>query len=784
MMAGIESIIEEIELLQSSQLFSECINLSEKMILEYPMNWLGYWYLGNSYKNVGDYAQAVIIYKKLEIKFPEQYQGLEGQLKICEIIADWNKAINISNEMIALFPQYWLGYWCLGQAYIHLNFYSHAEETFQTLKNVLPSMHTGIEGLLQVSQKEHDWEKTERLAQEMISNHGDNWQGYWYLGQANLGLGNYTEAESSFLSSLEKFPNNQQSYEGLLNIYLAKRKWHKVISISEKMIFHYPKFWLGHWNLGQAYIHLENYKKANIAFEKLKTVLPNVHVGIEGLLQVAEAESAWEKSITLSEEMVDKYPENWWGYWYLGQAYWSLKDTVNAEKIFNLMDEKFVNNTANFINWANNVRLESSAFRDIWFARLVRFNQIYLIKPNDLDIIVEYVKLLLSTEHFEKSEKIINHSLDIYPNAFELLKQKTILSHHKRQWEEVKSRFEDLIIKHPDTNDDTWFYYIRALSQLNLFDEFKAAYHLYNTKRYYSLPNKFLDDFQANLLLRNYDDLNRASCVSVGVDNNKLNNLLNVNTFKIEKFINNPSNEIMIISFVGYNYFPVEQFDADAFIKTQIFNKNARNSTHVWKGMAKYTKQFNFLLVNDYASSYFQFNFDEVYSRIIQEIESSHPKYIICIGSSAGGFASILFGQKLRADVVFSFMPRTQAFVYEGSKTYHRYLQESFKFFEPSYIDIGFLQYKWNGLIPKTYVVTCDNEPSDGLSVSNLDTNDENLSVSLLYGDHHAAIEYLGAKNVFNKITNYLEQESKNKFKLPLQRDLFSDFIGYKCNLN
>ncbi|MGM8891066.1 hypothetical protein ACS8FA_09485 [Psychrobacter sp. 1Y1] len=167
--------------------------------------------------------------------------------------------------------------------------------------------------------------------------------------------------------------------------------------------------------------------------------------------------------------------------------------------------------------------------------------------------------------------------------------------------------------------------------------------------------------------------------------------------------------------------------------------------------------------------------------KIENSIKSIDHKYLVCIGSSAGAFSSIMIGQSLKADIVFAFMTRTQAF-FSRSHEFYRDLQISTKLFKPKDIDIGYIQYKDKGFYPKIYMTLCENEPLDMMSTYSLNKKDPNLHITYCHSDVHNVMKYLGAKNVYREITKVVEKELMNKFKLPMQKNIFAHLEGYNYN--
>ncbi|MEN8625336.1 polysaccharide pyruvyl transferase family protein [Psychrobacter proteolyticus] len=175
---------------------------------KFPDMWHSYWWLGQAYKNLGKYKEAVVQFNILLDRFPKKHQGLEGLVNVSQHRKHWNKVIERALVFQSKFPTLWHSYWWLGQAYKNTAQYDKANVQFDLLMLKFPKRHQGLKGQITVYQSLNDWEKVVELAQKLIALYPDLWIGYWYLGEAYFNMKRYDAALEPLEILQEKSPSH------------------------------------------------------------------------------------------------------------------------------------------------------------------------------------------------------------------------------------------------------------------------------------------------------------------------------------------------------------------------------------------------------------------------------------------------------------------------------------------------------------------------------------------------------------------------------------------------
>lgn len=132
------------------------------------------------------------------------------------------------------------------------------------------------------------------------------------------------------------------------------------------------------------------------------------------------------------------------------------------------------------------------------------------------------------------------------------------------------------------------------------------------------------------------------------------------------------------------------------------------------------------------------------------------------IGASAGGFAALMFGQLLSADIVYTQAPQILAFT-NYSTHFNKALEIEYNLTAGKYTDIAYLQQRNNGFIPNTYINACENNGTDVYALSMLNQQDSNLHIRLYSGDTHSVHQVIGKSAMFRELCNIIDTTPTKK---------------------
>ena len=311
---------------------------------KFPDMWHSYWWIGQNYKNLGQYEQAEAEFGRFMEKFPTMHQGLEGMVNVAQHQKDWQKTVERATIFQEKFPNLWHSYWWLGQAHKNLHQYKQAQGQFTQLADKFPAMHHGYQGLIEVAQQQQDWQQVIKHTKTLQAKFPNMWQGYWWQGHAYKNLRQYEQAEQQFSLLIEKFPQMHQGYEGIVNI--AQHQGDQKVIIERATAFRekFPHMWQSYWWVGQSYKNQYQYAPAYAEFEKLIELSPRIHQGLEGLINVSQHENDWQKTAELSKQFIEQFPHMWQGYWWLGHAHKNLAEYEQAEQQFAHLMKAFPQN--------------------------------------------------------------------------------------------------------------------------------------------------------------------------------------------------------------------------------------------------------------------------------------------------------------------------------------------------------------------------------------------------------------------------------------------------------
>ena len=219
-------------------------------------------------------------------------------------------------------------------------------------------------------------------------------------------------------------------------------------------------------------------------------------------------------------------------------------------------------------------------------------------------------------------------------------------------------------------------------------------------------------------------------------------------TKNLKYIINDLKNNNIIITFAAFNTFYVNNHYSK--YKTDNLEKLTPPEFLFYNTFSKILK-YNYIFVTDKFQLWYSINYNEILLEI-QEILNKflNPK-IICIGSSAGGFGSLLYGNTLKSVLTISIVPQTMRFKYFMNE----YRNEMVKKFDLINIPNNNLK-NIQPFNSKIFIIV-GKLNDDLVQINNLDHNDKNLEIMFLDYNSHDIIDLYGKKNFIEYILKLIE---------------------------
>lgn len=334
----------KITIAQAQNQWQRVLDLAIELVDKFPNSWVGYWFVGQAHKNLGQYEQAQVVFSELQTRFSAHHSGWEGVVNIAQHQANWQEVIRASEDFRLHFPNMWQSYWWAGQAHKNLGQYDLALAQFQELQARFPYSHLGFEGGVLIAQHQQNWTQVITLGQPFIQRFPNLWQGYWLVGQAHKNLGQYDLALANFQEIQTRLPNQHQGWEGVVNIAQHQQDFPAIIQAAQQFQQHFPHLWQGWWWMGHAYKNSFQYEAAEHAFQTLIEQFPHMHQGYEGMVNVSEHQQNWATVLQRALIFRQHFPHLWHSYYWEGRAYREQAQYEQAERIYREMMIQFPNN--------------------------------------------------------------------------------------------------------------------------------------------------------------------------------------------------------------------------------------------------------------------------------------------------------------------------------------------------------------------------------------------------------------------------------------------------------
>lgn len=746
--------------------------------LYYPYLWLGH-----AYKELAEYKKSKYYFNILVNQFPDEIFGLEGLALVALEEKDWCSQIKYANLFQEKFPDLYHSYLWLGHAHKEIGEYQLAEYWFNVMEQKFSNQVFGLEGLYLVAEHQKNWALCFERACQFQEKFPDNIMSYKWIWIYYNNMEEYNNADKQAELIRAKFPD--MGHFGLYEELYRKNNLKEAIKIRKPAFtkdgsksVEYIILLLKHQLYIQAETYIQEWQNFEIKSKRLRYYL------LQAQALICQSSRNFKEAYRLFQEALS-YKEIMGSYYVniilsAAETYKQLKLYDEYAELIDGLISSFSFREDVYLTWAN-IAINGKSLYVGCGLKAERLQQALKKLPYSQVLNIQYIDTLMSIGKLDTVEHYMAILLKKHSQNFIFMSRYAKLHHHKKDWRKSYLLYSNLYKKYPNKYDDNFYCFANTLLMLNKIDELRKYTHQYNKHRYSNLLlREDLDDFQVDLMIGNYC-ASKPSLYPVSMYLRCIDSLKS-NFFRVEPVINNIDSEVLIICFEGSHSAALDQYRFDRFETADLLDEaiRRRDGYHHYRSFANNNKQFNFLLVSDYTTSYYQANHQFILQTIKKHIHQINSKYVVCMGESAGGLASFIFAKKLNADLVFSFMPRLQAFAYSLPSEYQRAIQLACQAFNPEDLDCGYVQYKNSSLPQKSYIVLCENEPSDAISVRTLNHKDVDLHISYCYGDMHVIIAYLGAKNVYREMIALIEEECKHNFKLPIQKDFLRNVAGYK----
>lgn len=435
----------KITIAQAQNQWQRVLDLATAFVDKFPHSWLGYWFIGDAHKNLGQYEQAQVAFLELQTRFPAHHRGWEGMVNIAQHQANWQAVICASEDFRLHFPDMWQSYWWAGQAHKNLGQYDLALAQFQELQARFPNSHLGFEGGVQIAQHQQNWTQVITLGQKFIQRFPNLWQGYWLVGQAHKNLGQYDLALANFQEIQTRLPNQHQGWEGVVNIAQHQQDFPAIIQAAQQFQQRFPHLWQGWWWAGHAYKDNFQYEAAEHAFQILIEQFPHMHYGYEGMVNVAEHQQDWATVLQRALIFRQHFPHLWHSYYWEGRAYREQAQYEQAERIYREMMIQFPNNIRGInglIDVANN--------QADWQQALNWCEQAIELFPYHLPFYQGKGQALVHLKRLDEAETYFLALEQQFPNEYMPLYGLTRIYYPQRKREKVIMVLQKALLKFPN----------------------------------------------------------------------------------------------------------------------------------------------------------------------------------------------------------------------------------------------------------------------------------------------------------------------------------------------
>ena len=448
----------------------ECYQQGLIVNCQQPM--LVYRTCGNNLITLGKFKEAERVFQQLIEVYPELPDGYEGYAKLTHSLGDWELALKRWSEAIFKFPENIAFQLQKGNVLIKLSRFDEAEAVFQQLIEKYPNQPYAYKGYARLTHSLGDWELALKRWSEAIFKFPDNIDFQVQKGNVLIKLSRFGEAEAVFQQLIEKYPNQPHGYEGYAMLTHNLGDWEIALKRWDNAISKLPNYLNFLVQKGNALIELCRFDEADTVFQEIIQKYPRHYHGYFGYGQVSNTLRDWKLALERWENAIAKLPDYFNFYLQKGDVLAIFLKYEEAEtwweKVIALYPERHEGLCKSAV-LARQLGNREFAWQ--------RFEQTIDKFPWHLPAYCEAAKELIAMGRFAEAEERFREALQRNPNHLTALLQGGILASQQKNRELALERFERAIeCYHPQKAIDAYILAATELKYLGRESEAIAKY--------------------------------------------------------------------------------------------------------------------------------------------------------------------------------------------------------------------------------------------------------------------------------------------------------------------
>ncbi|WP_293081092.1 tetratricopeptide repeat protein [Okeania sp. SIO3B5] len=455
----------------------------------FPWN---YYYLAQLFVEKNKWSDAIVQYKQA-IKLNPNSANLHNSLAEALIKqGELDEAINSSKKAISLEPNLAIYHQTLALAYEAKSDFGQALTTWQKVLSFNPNhlratqkiswLQTDVardyaERGKKLNEEGKIKEAVESYQQALILNLQQPMSVYLNYGNNLMTLGRLKEAETVFQQLKELYPERPDGYKRLAKLTHFLEDWELALKRWSEAIVKFPENIGFQTHKGNVLINLSRFDEAEAVFQQLIEKYPNQPFGYEGYARLSHSLDNSESALKIWSKATVKFPENMDFQVEKGNLLIKLSRFDEADAVFQQLIEKHPELPSIYERYAT----VANCLAD-WELALERWENAITKLPDDFNCYLQKGDVLTNLFRYEEAETWWEKVIAQYPDRHEGLSKSAALARHLGNNKLAWKRFEQIIEKFPG--------HIRAYSE--------AARELISMGRFAEAEERFLLALQRN----------------------------------------------------------------------------------------------------------------------------------------------------------------------------------------------------------------------------------------------------------------------------------------------
>lgn len=289
--------------------FDEVIDLSKKLIAQYPHSFVLWNLLGAASKNLGNFDESIRSFKKVIELQPQFADGYNNLGVVFQEKRNLDESIKYFKKALSLKPNYAQANNNIGIAYQQKGKSNLAAKYIKKAISLNPNYFEAYNNLGTIIQDQGDINQAIQYFNKAISFNSNYSEAYYNQALAFSELNDLDRAVQSYEKAISLKPNYPEAYNSLAAIISQQGKTDEAINLFNKAILLKPNYSDAYFNIGIMFKKKNRLNEAIESYQKAIKFKPNYVESFYNIATIFQEQGKLSKAIDYYDKALKQKPD-------------------------------------------------------------------------------------------------------------------------------------------------------------------------------------------------------------------------------------------------------------------------------------------------------------------------------------------------------------------------------------------------------------------------------------------------------------------------------------------